>query len=416
MNDEIELITDPNGIAVIGSATAVERFLESEELPSTDLGLPRLDGYLRAGSEAARVGAALTESSGRWVKLTKESAQAYKKFEAMKGPTTDVSRAILMDKGKTKHVLQFVKKPGAVVGSPAMLTGIAGIMTQMAMQQSMDEISDYLAVIDAKVDEILRAQKDAVFADMIGVDFVVEEAMTIRDSTGKVSETTWSKVQSASMVIGRTQGYALRQLDALASKLEKASKMGDIADAAKAAEAKARDWLAVLARCFQLQDACAVLELDRVLDAEPLELDRHRVGVQAARQKRQETIAVTTERLLARMESASSTANTKVLLNPTSARTVISSSNSVATSVVSFHELLGLDHGWESLEAKRWLEAVGDARDKVVEVSAESAGAVRQKGTETFERARAATGRFSSGVAERARRLGQKGEGPADEV
>ena len=75
-----------------------------------------------------------------------------------------------------------------------MLAGAAGVMAQMAMQQTMDEITDYLAVIDAKVDDVLRAQKDAVIADMIGVDVVLDEAMTIRDSVGRVSEITWSKV------------------------------------------------------------------------------------------------------------------------------------------------------------------------------------------------------------------------------
>jgi len=44
--------------------------------------------------------------------------------------------------------------------------------------------------------------------------------------------------------------------------------------------------LAMLARSFQLQDAIAVLELDRVLDAAPDELDGHRLGLKAARQDR----------------------------------------------------------------------------------------------------------------------------------
>jgi hypothetical protein len=42
-----------------------------------------------------------------------------------------------------------------------------GDMAQLAMKQSIDEITDYLAVIDAKVDAVLRAQTDAVVADMI---------------------------------------------------------------------------------------------------------------------------------------------------------------------------------------------------------------------------------------------------------
>ena len=58
------------------------------------------------------------------------------------------------------------------------------------MQQAMDEITDYLATIDEKLDDLLRAQKDAVLSDMIGVDLVIDEAMTIRDQVGRVSDVT----------------------------------------------------------------------------------------------------------------------------------------------------------------------------------------------------------------------------------
>ena len=191
--------------------------------------------------------------------------------------------------------------------NPAILAGAAGIMAQLAMQQAMDEITDYLATIDEKVDDVLRAQKDAVLADMIGVDFVIEEAMTIREQVGRVSEVTWSKVQATSVTIARTQAYALRQLDALAEKMEHKTKIGDLAKTSKEAESKVQEWLAVLARCFQLQDAIAVLELDRVLDASPEELDRHRLALRAARQNRLELISRSTERLMARMDAAAGT-------------------------------------------------------------------------------------------------------------
>ena len=148
------------------------------------------------------------------------------------------------------------------------------------MQQTMDEITDYLAKIDEKVDDVLRAQKDAVLARMIGVGFVIEEAMTIREHGGRVNEVTWSKVQATSATIAETQAYALRQLDALAEKMERKTKIRDLATAAKEAESSVREWLAVLARCFQLTDAIAVLELDRVLAAAPDDLDGHRLGIE----------------------------------------------------------------------------------------------------------------------------------------
>ncbi len=222
------------------------------------------------------------------------------------------------------------RTPASLVTNPAMLAGAAGIMAQLAMQQSMAEITDYLVTIDQKLDDVLRAQTNQVLARMDGVDLAVKEATSVRESVGRVSEVTWSKVQNSSRTIHETQGYALRQLGDLAEKLERKSKLDELAEMAKEAEAEVQKWLAVLARCFQLHDAVAVLELDRVLDASPDELDRHRLGLKAARQDRLELITQCTEHLLERMKAAVGIANSKVLLNPIQSPSVVKSSNHVA--------------------------------------------------------------------------------------
>jgi hypothetical protein len=132
-------------------------------------------------------------------------------------------------------------------------------------------------------------------------------------------------------------------------------------------------WLVVLARCFQLQDAIAVLELDRVLDAAPDDLAGHRLGLKASRHKRLDAISRSTERLMARMDAAAGTANTKVLLHPTTSPAVAQSREHVANVVADFHGRLG---------------------------------------NEALDRARSVQGTVSSGIAERAlRRRGGENEG-----
>ena len=145
-------------------------------------------------------------------------------------------------------------------------------MAQLAMQQTMDEITDYLDTIDAKVDEVLRAQKDHVIAGMIGVDFVIEQATTVREQVGRVSPVTWSKVQATALTVAQTQAYALRQLDAIAEKLERETRVGELAELAKECERTVQEWLSGLARCFQLQalnGACADEASDPEGDSEP---------------------------------------------------------------------------------------------------------------------------------------------------
>jgi hypothetical protein len=285
-------------------------------------------------------------------------------------------------------------------------------MAQVAMQQTMDEIIDYLATIDEKLDDVLRAQEDAVLADMIGAGLDIDEAMTIREHAGRVNEVTWSKVQATPATITRTQAYALGQLDALAEKMEGKAKIGDLAQMAQEAESKAQRWLAVLARCFQLQDAIAVLELDRVMDTAPDDLDGHRLGLKASRRKRLDEISRSTERLMARMDAAAVRANTKVLLHPAMSPAVVQSREHVASAVADFHGRLGIESGRPSLEARRWVEAASDVRDKVLETGAERVEVSRRLGNEALDRARSMQGRLSGGLVERAlrRRGGQDEE------
>src|SRR5664280_35974 len=315
MDNEIQLISDGDGMAVIGNPTDVERFLVSEGLSSKDLGLPRLGAAFSSGAATAQAGAEIAANSGRWVKLTKESAQAVKKYKLVESKTPGVSYAMVRQPvghpGSIKQWIQIVKAPGSMVANPAMLAGAAGIMAQIAMQQTMAEITDYLATIDAKLDDVLRAQTNQVLAALDGVDLAIREAMSVRETVGRVSEVNWSKVQNSSATILETQGYALRHLGDLARKIEQKTKVGDLAKTAKEAEAEVQKWLAVLARCFQLHEAIAVLELDRVLDTSPDELDRHRLGLKAARRDRLELISQATESLLARISAAAGPANSK---------------------------------------------------------------------------------------------------------
>lgn len=389
MGSEIELVSDGGGLAVIGNSADVERFFLSARLdkaPSKDLDLHRLWSFSGTGGAAAQIGADLAANSGRWVKLTAESAEAVKKYGLMPTKTPGVSHAMIGEPGDIKQWLQIAQAPSALLSGPFALTALSTMMQQRAMQQQMDEIVEYLQEINEKVDDILRGQKDAVLADMIGVDLIIEEALTVRDQVGRVSEVTWSKVQATGMTIARTQAYALRQLDAVAEKLEKAN-LGEIAEATKEAEPRVREWLAVLARTFQLQDGVSVLELDRVLDASPDELDSHRLGLTTARQNRLELIGRSTARLLAQMDETVRKANSKVLLNPFDSPAAVKSSNQITTGVLDFRDRLGIESGHEAKDAKRWGQAAAEVRDKVLAAASEGANAAERFGAETFDRA-----------------------------
>jgi hypothetical protein len=166
MDNEIQLISDGDGLAVIGDPTAVECFLDSVGLLSLskDLGLHRLGSVLGIGAGVVQAGPEIAANSVRWVKLTPESAQDIKDFGLMESKTPGVSFAMVGNPGSIKSWLQIEMGPGSLLTNPAILAGAAGIMDQLARQQEMNEIRDYLAKIDKKVDEVLRNQNYAEWA------------------------------------------------------------------------------------------------------------------------------------------------------------------------------------------------------------------------------------------------------------
>lgn len=408
MSDQIELVSDGEGIAVIGAPSAVEQFLRTEGLGDT--GSPAVsDLPLTTLGSLGQITAAGMASSGKWVQLTDESAAIARKFALVKNSQTGLSMGIAkMPDGQFVKHLQF-----ASVGSmlnPTTIASIGTLMNQMALQKSIDRLGEYLEVIDEKVEDVLRNQQDAVLADMIGVDFVIEDAMTGRRSSGRVDEVTWSKVQGTSTTLARTQAYALRQLDGLAQKLERKMKLGELADATQAIEPKVREWLVVIAHCLQLQDTLDVLELDRVLDVAPEDATQKRLALKAIRENRIERIAGTTSQLIERMDAAVTRANSKVLLQPVPARAVVRASNEVGATVGTFHERIGVGQGHEGTDAKRWLQAVGEFRDRAVEESSEGLDAAKAFGSSAIGRARLATGKIAADIAERALRERDAGE------
>ena len=103
---------------------------------------------------------------------------------------------------------------------------------------------------------------------------------------------------------------------------------------------------------------------------------------------------------MSQMDAAAGTANAKVLLNPTTSRAVVHSTNHVATTVVDFHERLGIGRDRQSWDARGWLDAAVEVRDMVLETGTEVRDKVLDTGTEVGEKV-LQTGAEGIGVASR---------------
>lgn len=183
---EITVIEEEKGLALFGDPQAVEAWLSANGVASQPIGSAFSKAIHTAGvttTEAMN----LVEQSGRWVKLTKESAALAKATNA----TSGVARA---SNGQIIKHLKFAQIGGLF--TPAGVAVLGNILAQKALEQSISEISEYLEVIDAKIDDLIQDQKDNVISELFSLRHAVEEAYIIRKETGFVSSTTWSKVAS----------------------------------------------------------------------------------------------------------------------------------------------------------------------------------------------------------------------------
>lgn len=106
MGHEIEIFDDGDGVALIGEPSALQRFLSSAGLASRSLDLTRLGPSVHTASALAQAGSEIAAGSGRWVKLTEQSAAALNHAQLMKGSTSGVSRAIVTESGgRIKSIL-----------------------------------------------------------------------------------------------------------------------------------------------------------------------------------------------------------------------------------------------------------------------------------------------------------------------
>jgi hypothetical protein len=376
VDNEIELISEGNGLAVIGEPKAVETFLRAEGLwdVSKMFDLRRLRSLLGIGSDIAQASSEIAANSARWLKLTPESARLVSEHGLTETKTPGVSWVMVGAPGRVKNWLQTEQGVGSLLTNPATLSGVAGLMAQVAGQQTMAEITNYLDRIDAKVDDVLGKVDDTVLKGMRGARLQIRRAQTMRDQEGRVTSDSWSEVQNASGKLADVQGYALLQLEAIANKLESKKRVGGLAAASEEAKPEVQKWLAVLADCFRVQESFDVLALDKAMDESPAALNARRRGLEADRKDRLELISRHTMNLLTRMDAAVGTANKKMLWTRTKSLAVIDSGNDLALGVQEFHGLLGIEAETRSWEARQ-LGRAADLGSQAIQKSKDGAPA-----------------------------------------
>lgn len=356
-SQEIAVINDEQGLLFLGDQKAITAFLNDNHLAS------RAFTVRAAGTAGVALKAAgeVAESSGRWVKLTKESAELVKQY----GKKGALQPGVVQKKnGQIVKWLKF-ENPGDLF-SPAMAAGVGGMMAQMALEQSIKEITDYLADIDEKVSDLLRDQKDQTIADLMGVALELDEAAAIRSKTGTLNEAAWSKVAPCAQTTSRALAYALTRLSGIAEKLAKAGNVDELDHVLGSAHDDTALWFSVVAQAVQTRDKLSVLELERALAEAPEVVEEHRSAIVEARKERIQRVRSCIDQFRGVLERSAEIARSDKLLHPIKADQDIEKLEDLLTLADQFAQCLDLEMDARVIEhAQSWDKVVGQFAGEV---------------------------------------------------
>ncbi|TLP75587.1 hypothetical protein [Nesterenkonia sphaerica] len=354
--ETIAVVDDGDGVLLLG---AEEQLGALDKLTGVNVRRPSSFTLSRASNALGAV-TGLQAASGRWLKLDSESAVFLQKNGILSVKAGVVRRG-------NGQILKHLKFENAALLTPAAPAALSAMATQAALEAALQDIQQYLVSIEAKLDKLLKQRKVEVLGQLGGVTLAIDEAHSLYLHTGRISAVTWSKVQANSLALQTMQSEAVAQLEELADRLKE--QIGDIDGSAQVLADVREDapfWLGVLARCMALQDRQYMIELARVSDEEPDQVEAHHEGIKRARLERAQRISQRLASIRESVEGCAELSNLERVTSPISTRRITSGANEVNQTITDFAEHVALDlTAHDHLDAVPWGTAVKAVIDDV---------------------------------------------------
>lgn len=108
---------------------------------------------------------------------------------------------------------------------------------------------------------------------------MIDETMFIYQQVGSISATTWSKVSGCPQDIATIQAYAIAKIKGLTEKVEREQDPKQVRPLTQQIRLEIHQWLGMLASAVRMQDQISCIELARVCQEEPEQLEAYKKGI-----------------------------------------------------------------------------------------------------------------------------------------
>lgn len=342
--DEIQVIVHEGEMLLLGKENLLATLDSNPEIELRPI-TQRLAG--KAGT-ALNLAGEIQANSGRWMKLTAESAADVKKHGAeirkLRSGVMRIKDTNLA--GNPGQIVKHLKFESAGLLTPAAPMVLASMMQEASLEAQLKDIQEYLEKLDAKLDRILQTHKNDIAGTIDGIAESILEAYTMFDAHGEMVEVSWDKIQGLSPDILKLQGTILRELSSIAEELKKeASKPKEAPEAFSKANHDLLFWLYQLARVMQLSDRFSILEINRVEAIDPQRVDTHRRAIEQARDEREDRIRASLEKVAQSAVEAGTFNNLEQLLHTGKHNAVAAELDQMFGSLDSFSEMADIELG-----------------------------------------------------------------------
>ena len=272
-------------------------------------------------------------------------------------------------KSGIKGNVQFEAMAG--VFTPDKVANIEMLMLTLALEQAMKEMTDYLKQIDAKVDQVLRQQKNAELAKFLSVAGLVMEAENELQHIGSLSDATWDQLSNSAQTVNEVQQYSLLQLKDITEKITSAADTRSAKDVLTTVRPRIGEWLAVAADCLRMRDRIDMLKVQRFIDMgiEPDLLSKHRFVITENRRARYRSLTDTTANLQQAVKNVvqGKDDTMRVILLPMDAPVVVREGNAIASALARFDKVLGKEYAVPRFNEKQWDQAMGEVGQAIAD-------------------------------------------------
>ena len=252
----VELIVRGSEAIVIGDEAAVQEFTDSLAVPeSKTAGIGRdlartFAQQLKSSGTLVQGISEISENSGRFVRLTKETLEGIKEFGLVDTDVPGIKHVMLGTRGNIKKWAQMEVGIGSKLLNPAMLSGIGGMMTQLAQQQSMAEITAYVKSIDHKLDAVIRKVDETKKSDLSGLLKTLREAILRYEREGIVDPRFMNEIISFQNTVNVVESYAWDQIIGIVNDLPRQGGIKKVQAATDSAHHEISQWLGFLATVY----------------------------------------------------------------------------------------------------------------------------------------------------------------------